>query len=398
MTAFGQQQLGRATSVFRSDAGGGYYIKDGLKVNALLYTEKDQLRETRLYVPQQPGHEETIYTPDQISGWGIEDTDGLKHYTSVCLDSAQGEKWFFMQVLQTMDDGSSILFISRANFPDDTFFLSKGGKVEQLATRLSPDPMWDYLKAINADCTKDWSVDVEFPNRLIPNMIKRYHNAFAYCNEKMFPQPRFGVMATVGMGRPDILDERTGETAHEDTNGNGLVDMGEMRPVTYGQATYRYNISYSAGIYFRLPFEEVLSFQPEFLYFYQANSGSDGSYLQRRDTRDPISFVTHNFRMPLMFRFNNTYAKRKTMFYAELGPLLDVNFGNYWYTRYPDNKRTLPRLTGGVAAGFGLERYIDAGTSFHIGARFNWLTSFTPNRRYRNMSFELVVGFSIFKM
>ena len=223
-------------------------------------------------------------------------------------------------------------------------------------------------------------------------MVKRYYNAFAYCNEKMFPQPRFGITASVGAARPTVFDERSGELVHFD---DGTLD----RILTYGRTEYQFNVAFSAGIFFRFPIEEVMSFQPEIQYYYQSNKGVLGNPWLHPAARTKIGFETHSVRAPLLFRFTNNYAKKRLMPYAELGPVFYANFGSYWIDKYKDKQRGLPIFTVGVAIGVGMEYYINASQAFSIGARFNWMSNVGGRERiYNNLNFELVAGFSLFKM
>jgi hypothetical protein len=103
--------------------------------------------------------------------------------------------------------------------------------------------------------------------------------------------------------------------------------------------------------------------------------------------------------VPFLFRFTNNYAIRKTMPYVELGPVVHANFGNYWQDKYPEKQRVLPNYSVGVVLGVGMEQYFNASRAFSIGARVSWMSSVDSRVKiYSNLSFELVAGFSLFKM
>jgi hypothetical protein len=393
LSAFSQASAittGPATSTYRAGTAGGYYVKNGRITYALLSLEREELRAVRVYIPQQLGHDHEILSPDEVSEWGIED-GGQKRYISALVQTSEGEKRRFLEDLQETGSGSHILYLSRLTMPDDTYFLYSNGQVSELATRRRPQPMWDYFSSLN-DCTSGWTIDAEYPKRLRPAMVRRYYNAFAFCNEKMFPKPRFGITVSAGLARPTIHDQRMGFVVD--------VDESERDAISLTNTRYLFRMAYSAGIFFRFPMEEVISFQPEIQYFYQSSKGTKGSPWSNPVSRTLIEFENHSLRVPLMFRFTNNYAKKKLMPYAELGPVFHANFGKYGFEGTDRiAQRKLPLYTIGFAAGFGMERYITAGQAFSIGARVNWEASVDSRERtYNNLSVELVVGFSLFKM
>ena len=365
----------------------GYYIKDGQVHHAYISVEDSELRARRLFIPFQPGHLETVFTPDEVSEYGLTEGTGKLggHFFSAEVDG----RWFFMEELQKVDDDTSILFLTGTS-REDTYYLLDGGVVSKIATAGEPSPLWEYMSSLN-DCTRSWSGSVKYPTRLRSGMVKRYYNAFARCNEKMFPKQRFGVTASVGAGRPKVFDERVGD----------VIFIGEdviSDIITFTQTRYRFAPTFSVGVFYRLPIEEVVSFQPELQYSYQANKGTESNGRIEGQATPRIAFRNHSVRVPLLFRFTNNYAKGNLMPYAELGPVVAFNFGKYWDMKYSDRKRSLPPFTPGLAVGVGMEYHIDAARAFDIGARLNWTSKMggSRDRAYSLLSIELVAAFSIF--
>ncbi len=369
--------MAQNSTIFMSNASHGYYIKDGVVHYAYISTENEDLQATRLYIPLQQGHNETIFTPDQITEYGL--TDGGKRFHSVSIDG----EWLFMEELQKVDNNTSILFLAHRNVRNDAYYLSENGISRKIATGNEPRPMWDYLSSLN-DCSGSWSKSVRFPKRLRSETLSRYYGAFAHCNEKLFPRNRFGITVSGGMGSPNVQDSRVADEI-------------------YTKMEYRYAFSFSAGLFFRFPFDEVSSFQPEVSYFRQSVTGT------REGRRNPnihldsapgevrdIKLEASTVRVPLLFRFNNNYARGKIMPYAEIGPLLDFNFGYYAYDEIGAEERQLPQFAAGVAAGIGAEYHINSRHTAYLGFRFNYVTNLERTRKYNVATYELVAGFSLF--
>ncbi len=290
-----------------------------------------------------------------------------------------------MEILQQIDHDTMIVFLSHEVVEEDTYYLLDEGVLKDLGTGRSPKPMWDYLSSLN-DCTYDWNITVRYPKRLASGMVRRYYNAFIHCNEKMFPRALLGVKAGVGLGRPMIDDGRVGS----------IVDgaTGDLLPITYTALDYQYNISFSVGVFARIPIDEVVSFQPELLYFRQVAAGAEqvtNAFLVR-----DVAFINNSIRLPLMFRFTNNYARKNLMPYAELGLLLDFNQGQYWFPYIDIARRSVQLFTPGVAVGVGAEYYINSRNAASLGVRMNYVNSFNRLRKYNLLTFELVAGFSIF--
>ncbi len=370
-----------------ANAARGYYIKDGAVHHVWISTESSELQARRLFIPFQPGHLETVFTPEEVSEYGLTEGTGklAGRFVSVEIDGG----WIFMEELQRVDDDTSILFLT-GTIHEDTYYLLDGGVVSKIATTEQPGPLWEYLSSLNY-CTMSWSGSVKYPARLKSGMVKRYYNAFAYCNEKMFPKPRFGVTVSVGVGRPNVYDERIGDVVSIGGEAGSEI-------ITFSQSRYRFDPTFSVGAFYRLPLEEVVSFQPELHYSFQVSTGSEGNKEINGMAASRVAFRNHSVRVPLMFRFTNNYAKGNLMPYAELGPVVAFNFGKYWDMKYSDRKRSLPPFTPGLAVGVGMEYYMDAVRAVNVGARLNWVAKMggSRDRTYSLLSIELVTSFSIF--
>lgn len=358
----------------------GYYIKNGIRYNTLIELESDELRAKRLYLPRQYGLNQEIYTPEEISEYG---TLRERRFVSVDL----GGEWFFMEVLQQVDHDTSIVFLSHKVLADDTYYLIDEGVIKDLGTGRSPGPMWDYLSSLN-DCTHEWDMDVKYPNHLASRMVRRYYNAFVHCNEKMFPRVRFGVRAGIGLGRPSIDDARPGSTLLDD-------ETYDPRPISYTDLKYRYNMSFSFGVFARIPIDEVVSFQPELLYHRLVAGGAIDSEAYTAVIKD-VGYINNSIRLPMMFRFTNNYARKNMMPYAELGPVFDFNSGQYWFTGSNMPRRNLSVFAAGVSVGVGAEYYINTRQAASLGVRVSYVDNFIRLRNYSQLTFELVAGFSIF--
>jgi hypothetical protein len=356
----------------------GYYIKDGEVYYVHILPENDKkLHAERLYIPEQQNHKETIFTPDQVSEWGLE--YGLGRHISIRLETAEGDKWYFMEELQKVDDDTSILLFAGIDTREDIYLLLDEGQVTTLTTADQPRPMWEFFSTFNSR-TADWIKSYKLPEKLKPETVRRYFNAFVQCNEKMFPKNRVGVTLSYGTGKPKVYDNRFGNVDWDNVPVDAIV-------ITYMEPGFRSNTSLSVGAFLRIPFEEVLSFQPEVRFFRQTSRG-ETSYL------GDVRFATNSIRLPMMFRFTNNYSKRNLMPYAELGPVFDFNSGAYWYSVYDDRKRTLSNFAAGVALGGGAEYYIDASREVSLGVRFNYVSNLKKDRDYTLKTFELVAGFS----
>lgn len=381
--AAGTALLAQSTSavhVYKSDTDLGYYVKDGVTYQVYIGREPYEVGSRWLLVPDQNGHSHKIFSPKEVSAYGL--ANGKKHFISAAIETAAGSESFFLEELQRFDDGSSILYLSGAVLPTDSYFLLKDGVVTPLATRKKPAQMWELLSSLN-DCTEKWDLPVRYPSRLKKRMVRQYHEAFAWCNEKMFPKNRFGIAASFGGSRPRVADRRIA----------GL-DYGGRKD---------YHFSFSAGVFARIPLEEVLSFQPEVHYFRQVMSDpAKIEYTYGTAVYTPASgFENNAIHLPMMFRFTNNFARKNLMPYAEMGPLFDINFGKFWYGEDYEQfgiepKRKLPVFTAGLAVGVGAEYYINARHAASLGVRMNYVNNMNRSNRYDLLTFEIVAAFSLF--
>lgn len=363
----------QSNTIYVADARKGYYIKDGRIQYAYIREENNELTARRLFIPAQEGHPETVFTPEEVSEYGY--SEGVsEHFLSSYVELPTGGEYLFLREIQRIDDRKSILFLPRGITGKDLWLLLDNNKVEEITTGDNPRPIWDYLSTLN-DCTKTWSDRVGYPNRLRVGMMRRYYNAFVNCNEKMFPKNLFGVTVSAGAGKPNFYDPR-------------------VALYHFTQLDFRYSFSFSVGVFARFPFEEVLSFQPEVRYFRQTTWGVRMRSWSEADTY--VNFETNTIRVPLLFRFTNTYSRKSLMPYVELGPMIDINFGKAWFSGDPLSNRPIPTFTPGVAAGIGAEYYINSRHAAYLGVRFNYITNLDRDRKYNLRTFEFVAGFSLF--
>lgn len=373
---FAQNSTGGRGPLMVPGAAPGYYVKDGVVYNAYIYKEGPSVLAKSVQIPAQPGHRAELFSPEDISEYGF--IDGRVRYVSARIETQSGYEWFFLEELMEIDERTSILYISNLYFPQDTYFLMEDGDIRSIATGNEPGEFWEFLYSLN-DC-KQWDQRVKYPSRLKKGVIKRYYNAFAYCNEKVFPKTRLGVTASVGFGKPVINDYRTGMS-------DPVILVGDRGYY------YRYNVSFSAGAFFRLPIEEVVSLQTEVLYFHQSTG-----LLTSKSTL-PFECEINTIRLPVLFRFNDNYSRKNLMAYAELGPCFDFNFGYYnvYYRGTGQSGKTdLPLFALGVVVGGGAEYYISRSRAAYLGVRFSLARNFNGSYKYNHRAFELVAGFSLF--
>lgn len=354
----------RSETILDSDR--GYYIKDSVAYYVHIYREGVGERSKRLLIPKQHGHLETAFTPEDISEFGF--TTG-ERYFSVRVDTGTGYEWCFLEELQRMSDGSSILYLWQESPHSETYYRFKDGVAGVITTKTEPQPMWDLFYSMN-DCLK-WRDQVKYPSVLKRGMIKRYYNALANCNEKVFSRTRFGVTASTGAGKVKINDRRP-SFEREYINSRLF------------EASYQYDMSFSVGIFFRIPIEEVVSFQGELLYLHHSVTESN-----------VVKYKVNILRLPLLFRFNNNFARKNLMPYAELGPCFDINFGRYHILDRWENK-SAPSFAFGAALGVGAEYYISPKRAAYLGARFSMVANRQRDYKYNFKIFELVAGFSLF--
>lgn len=367
-------------TVRQIDAHRGYFIRDGVVHN--VYISKDNSRigyAEHFSIPEQPNYAAAKFSPDQVLEYGLENG---RRFFSVKIDTESGQQSFFLEKLRETTLGAYILYLpgwmaspgSRSLY----FLRDKNGVVTPLGKGNEPEGIWDYFLSLN-DCPK--LNEVKFRRRFRSGMVNRFYNAFANCNEKAFPVARFGVTASLSGSRPLMFDDSF--TPHY----NPQEVLEEGTPL-YANLRYDWDYSYSVGMFFRIPLDDVASFQPEILYFRSSTTDAQWGH----------KFRTDALRLPLMFRATNNHARGQVMPYGEIGPVFDLNFGKYSYGGSEYWTRALPRYSMGVAAGAGIECYIAPGQAISLGGRVNWVSSLERDKRYNNLSVELVLGLSLFKM
>ncbi|MDR2890609.1 MAG: PorT family protein [Alistipes sp.] len=388
---------GQSGSTYVANASEGYYVKDGEAHYAWISTEGGEMQALRMLIPYQSGYPETVLYPEDVSEYGF--LENRMRFVSATVETPEGERRLFLQEVQRVDDDTSILFLQKGVVPEDTWYSMEGGLVAEITTSDEPEPMWDYLLALsaaspNAGDNRSDIADVKLsqitvsnllknsialPRRLRPSMIGRYYNGLVNGNEKMFPKNLFGVTVSAGAGSPIMNDTRTGGST--------------------GRHVYNYGLSFSVGVFARFPFEEVLSFQPEVRYSRQVNNGSNIVGIGPDPYGRGTEFKNNSIRVPLMFRFTNTYSRKNIMPYAELGPVMDINFGDYVAWNAPEEHYINPSVetfTPGVAVGIGAEYYINSRQAAYLGLRMNYMFNTSRSHSYALRTFELVAGFSLF--
>ena len=327
----------------------GYYIANGILYNGVyIYNQNRMEMATRVIIPKQIGHEGKVFSPDDIEEYGFE--NGYK-YVSAKIEINGKDKSVFLEEILSVKD-SLFFYIYCAEDIDDVFFILEGTKkLRQLNTH-APEEVWNIFLGLN-DCSNIQGLK-SFPKKLTRKRINVYYSAYKDCNPNLFPRFQYGPVVNLGVGKPKII---------------------ETPSYSYG-----FDLAFSVGGYFQLPFDECASLRTEILYSYLNNNRGQAGAFQKGAPAN-AQYIRHSIVVPVLVRYTFNFKPWKNVPYFEGGPSFDYSFNGGKFKggvlQRPLEDAVLDDCTiipfqYGVAIGAGIEHKISHKKSIHLGIRFNW--------------------------
>lgn len=332
----------------------GYYIMNSVMYTGV-YLLKDNERERakRVIIPQQAGREAKTFYPGDIQGYGFQNE--LIKYISAKITINEVEIRVFLEEILNIKD-SLIFYIYRTEDDEDIFFVlgENGNKLRRLDSN-SPEEVWNIFLNQN-DCGNIQGLE-DFPKKLTRKRFNVFYSAYKNCNPNLFPKFQFGLVTNLGIGRSVFY---SGDDPY----------------------TTKFDLAFSVGGYFQLPFDEGMSLRTELLYSYLNNNIGENKNSQ---------YIRQSIQVPLLARYTFNYKPWKTIPYMEAGPCFDYAFSG---GKYIDGTLLEPfegmllddvsiiKFQYGVSAGVGIEHKISHKRSLHLGLRYNWLFGSRQNREY----------------
>lgn len=327
----------------------GYYVKDSVLVdNVFIEDDSRADRLSRVIIPKQQNHGDTVFYPRDIDAYGFPDEE---RYVSCTIQQDGAFHKVFLEEFIRLNDTTTLFRYQPGKTAD--FYLQTGQDL-RLLTKENFLMLGEMILDRNEGCLPE-TIAYELSSSIDPRTIRLLYEAFTRCNANVIQRVKYGPTWSGGAGWSD-----GGNSSPASANYTGT------------------GFAWTAGAFVQLPLDLYFNFRAEVLFssLYQEKSRVEAG------TRSNLTYLRRSLQVPLLFRYNANLIRGRFIPYVEAGPLLDFRLGGRQVVT--DFSATDPSvctqtsadiafLHYGAAAGIGVEYKINTRQSLYAGLRYHFM-------------------------